>query len=208
VTRFTCQSEGDDGSSAPAAVNLKFLQQYGLKVIRINLHLTRRDLLVRRAVKAELTDAQTVVRPDGRPEGSTGDRARSIEFTHSRIRIQGGTGFIVREIHKSLFRLLVFVESPVFRIPGKFHRQPSHRSASPHPDACGAFWFTSLEFPEPVLESCRIELADRKHSEAALRAPWSAGEPRPAPPGCIGERSVHDLHQGLVCGRQSRRSHS
>src|SRR5579864_8987822 len=58
-----------------------------------------------------------------------------------------------------------------------------------------------------MLEPKRIQRADRKDTDAALRASWTADEPMPAAPGRVGERGIDDLDETLITSRQRRKTH-
>src|SRR5580692_6054984 len=58
-----------------------------------------------------------------------------------------------------------------------------------------------------MLEPKRIQRADRKDTDAALRASWTADEPMPAAPGRVGERGIDDLDETLITSRQRRKAH-
>jgi hypothetical protein len=69
----------------------------------------------------------------------------------------------------------------------------------PHP--CGALRSALFQFREAFAEPERIELTYGKHANAALRASGTACEPVAASTRSIGERSVHNLNQGLIVSR-------
>jgi hypothetical protein len=64
-----------------------------------------------------------------------------------------------------------------------------------------------FKFCEAVLQAESIELADREYTDAALRAPRAAYEPRAAATGGVGECGVDDLNQLPVPGRQGGAMH-
>jgi hypothetical protein len=59
--------------------------------------------------------------------------------------------------------------------------------------------FKSLE---PDTKAFRIERADRKRPNAALRAARAARQPWTAAPGCIRERCIYDLYEPLITLRK------
>jgi hypothetical protein len=61
---------------------------------------------------------------------------------------------------------------------------------------------------EPGAKAFRIELTDRKRSNAALRASRMAHQPWTAASGCIRERCIYDLYEPLITLRKHTFKHS
>lgn len=101
------ERESDDGLSSLAAFSFQFFQEFRFQVIRIDFHLAFSNLLVRRSLKAKLADADSFFRANRWPEGSAGDRARSVEITGPGVGVKSRARLIVGEVLKSLLRFLV-----------------------------------------------------------------------------------------------------
>ncbi len=85
-------------------------QQLLFQVIGIGHHLAGRNLLIRRAVKAQLAHSQPTPRSHRRTKGTASHRPRIIELAKSCRWIEHRTGRIVGEFCEALFSLRAGLE--------------------------------------------------------------------------------------------------
>jgi hypothetical protein len=170
------------------------LDQGGFQILRIGIHFTRGNFFVTGALKTKLANAQATFRAHRRAKNAASHRSRFIEITKPGLGIECRTRLIIRELGEPLFRLLAFIQQATDWITGKVLRQPGNRVPSALARPSGALRRTHFQIRKSLPEPRSIELIDGKHSDAALRAPGTAGDPLAASARGVGQRRVHDLY--------------
>ena len=74
-----CQAESDDRVSVSAST-FRLFEQTRFQVIRVGLHFAGRNFLVRRALKTEFADSQTILGSHGRTKHTAGHGTGFVEF--------------------------------------------------------------------------------------------------------------------------------
>ena len=181
--------------------------QLRLPVIRINNHLAISNLLITRALKAQFADSQPAFRSHGRTKRAAGHRPSVVEIAQPRLRIEHRTRFIIGKLRKALFRLRTFIKHARSCVARKIRRQPPHRFSRPQANTPRPPRVRLLKGSQPALQPRRVQLIDRKHTHAALRASRTTHQPLAATPRNIGQSSVHNLNQRAIPSRQSPQRH-
>ena len=106
-----------------------FFEQSGFQVVWVGLHFAGGNFFVRRALKAEFANAQSILGSHRRPEHAASHGTRFVELAVPGRRIERGTGLIVGEIGESSLRLFTFVAIiPLTGSPGKSGASPTTAS--------------------------------------------------------------------------------
>ena len=88
------QRERDQRSPA-----FELAQQLLFEAAGIDLHFARGDLVVARALEAQLADSDRFrSNPHRRTEGAAGDRTRRVEIASPRLGVERGTGLVIAVI--------------------------------------------------------------------------------------------------------------
>jgi len=146
------------------------------QVVAVEVNLAGGDLIRRRAVEAELADAEAAFDRQRRPEEATGHRSSGVEIAEASCRIESGTRLVVGEVVEEVGA--GFVQSAGCGIAGKAGRETRDRGFGAAANGCGASRIGSGERAETFAETSGVELRDGKDADAALRAAWSAEKPR------------------------------
>jgi len=184
--------------TARARSFFQFLNQCGFQIFRVCIHFARRNFLVGGALKTKFANADAIFGTNWRPEDAASHGASFIELTKSSFRIERRARLIIGELSEAPFRLLAFVQQACIRIAREILRQAGNRVPSALPHASGALRGRLFQNSKSLPESFSVKLIDCKHSDAALRAPRTTGEPLATSTRSICERQVHDLNQRLI----------
>ncbi len=166
-----------DGPPAPSTRLLELGLELHFQVLRINIHFTFRNLLVRGPVKAKLANSQPLLRSHRRTKRPARDWPRFVELAQARLRIQHRADFLIREICESLLGHRTFSQYPRLRIAWKISRQSPNRIPRPRTNAPSPRWICLLQTIQSLPQSRRIQLAGSEHANTALRASGTAHEP-------------------------------
>lgn len=117
-------------SPRPAGL-LHLAQQFLLNVFWIDLHLTSRNLLIARPLKAKFANSQPALRLHRGPKCAARQRPSVIEFAQSCLRIEHRTNFIIPELRKSLLRLRTVLQDSRISVARKISFHPPNGSVRP-----------------------------------------------------------------------------
>jgi len=106
-----------------AAAFFEISQQVRLQIVRIRNHFTSRNLLVRRALKTELANTQTIFGAYRWAKNAAGHRARFVKFAEAGLRIENGARLVVGEVFEASRGFFSFIQQTCACIPGKFRRE-------------------------------------------------------------------------------------
>jgi hypothetical protein len=189
------QRKSDDGIASSPGHGFHLRCQFCFQIIRFDVHFARGDFFLTCAVIAELADSKAILGANRRPEDAARHRPCRIQVAHACLGVEHWTNLIICKVGESLLPIRRIVKNPCPRIAGEFAFNPRNRLLYTSKHAPGTFWIDFLELSKAGAQALRIELADGKHSYAALRAPRTADKPLAAAPGCIGQRCIYDLHE-------------
>src|SRR5258708_3583958 len=113
----------------------------------------------------------------------------------SRLGIKRRAWLVIRELVEPFFKDRSLAQETCDGITGKLCRQSADCVASPRANAIRAVGCLRFQFCKSTPQSPSVELVDREHSNAALRASRTAHQPRAASSSGLGQCGVHDLNQ-------------
>jgi hypothetical protein len=185
------QGEGDQSGSRPARLLLGDLDERLLLRAPALVHLAAGDFVCGRIHEAKLADRKLVVSiADRRSEGSALHGAEGVDVAGAGVGIEDGAGLVVGEVGEGLFMLRLGEEQAGQRIAGKFIEETRAgfccTRANSICNVCGSHG-------QALAQVIRVELRDREDANAALVAPWLAGEPVA---GALGGRSECGIEDG------------
>ena len=190
---------------ARAAGLLQFLQESGFQVVGVYIHLAGGNFGLARAVEAQLANAYGFgPAAHRRAKGAAGHRPVGVEVAAAGFRVERRTGFIVGEIREARFGGLAFGQLSGARVAWKIARDPGDGLAGAVANTQGALRIARFQPGQSSPQPERVELANGKRPDAALRAPQTADQPVPTLARRFGHRGIHDLDQGAVAGIDPR----
>ena len=159
------------------------------------------DVFAAGALKAELADSEGgavgilvgSIHPQRRAEGTAGHGAGGVEVAESGGGIEGGAGFFVGEVFE--VGGSVFVEDACARVAGETGSETSDGLMSAGSNGCGSWGIGGVEAEQAFMQTGRVQLRDRKDTDAALGASRSAFQPGAGAPGCVGYSGIDDLDE-------------
>ena len=146
-------------------------------------------------MKAQLAYSDTLVVTQGHSENAASNGPRGIEIAGSRLRAESGARFVVSEAGEGCLFFLGFAENTGDRVSWELGHKPVHGRECPLPDMRGTDRVGGLQLRKSPPETLRIQLADGKDANAALRASRAAGNMVTTASSRIGEGCIDDLHE-------------
>ena len=162
------------------------------------IHLARCNFFVGGALKTKFANTQPIFRAYWWSKDAASHGPCLVKLAKSGLWIERRAGLIIREISEPLFSLFAFVQQACDRIAREVIRQPGNRFPSALADVTGALRFASFQSGKSLSKSGSIELIDREHSDAALRASGTTGDPVATSASGVGQRRIYDLNQRLI----------
>ena len=102
---------------------LSLFYQTRFEIVGVGLHFAGGNFLIRRALKAEFANSQTIFGTNRRTENAARHGARFVELTETCLRIEHGAGLIVGKIGKLLISFFAFVEHARRGVARKLRRE-------------------------------------------------------------------------------------
>lgn len=196
------QDPGDDGEAGGAGLAGEAVEELNFESLRVEVNAATADLLIRRALEAEIADAEALrAALDRRPEGAAGDGAPDVEVAGPGSWVEGRTRDGLKDGEEPLLSLFILGEHSGVRVAweGIPHLTPGGAGAGE--DAAGAAGIAAMKLCNAPAQAQSVELSDLKGAQATGVATGAAGHPGAGPGVGRGKGGVYGADQHSVRGR-------
>ena len=158
-----------------AASNLlQFTIQLGLDLFSVQRNLCCGNLFRASLDEAKFAYAQPAFGPHRRAIDAARHGAMRVEVTGQGLGIEGGAGFVIREVLKNLFCLGSFIQDSGFRVAGEGVHGSLQRFRRALQDPLCALRIVIRQLVETLLQTQCVQPVNGKGSNATLRAACAA----------------------------------